>query len=123
MEKALKNNDEYLNFILNNKKPSKSTIAKFKNENELLINEFFFYTVLIGQEKNLIDGEVIGIDGTFLKANAGINNLANRKELKYLKKLLQNLTKDQQNEIKKIFQKPWRKKTNKTYKTNIKKPQ
>ena len=121
MEKALKNNDESLNFILNNKKPSKSTIAKFKIENELLINEFFFYTVLIGQEENLIDGEVIGIDGTFLKANAGINNRANRKELKYLKKLLQNITTDQQNEIKKYFKNPNEK--NKTYKTNIKKPQ
>lgn len=106
MEKALKNNDESLNFILNNKKPSKSTIAKFKIENELLINEFFFYTVLIGQEENLIDGEVIGIDGTFLKANAGINNRASRKELKFLKKLLQNITTDQQNEIKKYFKNP-----------------
>ena len=79
IEKAVKNNDESLNYILNNKKPSKSTISKFKNENELLISEFFYFTVKKGQKLNLISNEVIGIDGTFLKANAGINNRASRK--------------------------------------------
>ncbi|WP_019263897.1 hypothetical protein [Methanobrevibacter smithii] len=43
MEKAVKNNDESLNYILNNKKSNKSTISKFKNENELLISEFFYF--------------------------------------------------------------------------------
>ena len=47
-----KNNDESLNYILNNKKPSKSTISKFKNENELLISEFFYFTVKKGQKLN-----------------------------------------------------------------------
>ncbi len=77
MKKAVKkNNDESLNYILNNKKPSKSTISKFKNENELLISEFFYFTVKKGQELNLISNKVIEIDGTFLKVNAGINNRA-----------------------------------------------
>jgi len=30
IEKAVKNNDESLNYILNNKKPSKSTISKIQ---------------------------------------------------------------------------------------------
>ena len=45
MEKAIKNNEKSLNYILNNEKPSKSTILKFKNENELLISEFTYFTV------------------------------------------------------------------------------
>ena len=91
MEKAVKNNDESLNYILNNKKPSKSTISKFKNENELLISEFFYFTVKKGQELNLISNKVIGIDGTFLKANAGINNRTSRKEIKLLEKTNQKI--------------------------------
>lgn len=91
MEKAVKNNDESLNYILNNKKPSKSTISKFKNENELLISEFFYFTVKKGQELNLISNKVIGIDGTFLKANAGINNRTSRKEIKLLEKTIKKL--------------------------------
>lgn len=102
IEKAVKNNDESLNYILNNKKPSKSTISKFKNENELLISEFFYFTVKKGQELNLISNEVIGIDGTFLKANAGINNRSSRKEIKLLEKTIQTLDfKNQKNSLQK----------------------
>ena len=88
MKKAVKNNDESLNYILNNKKPGKSTISKFKNENELLISEFFYFTVKKGQELNLISNKVIGIDGTFLKANAEINNRASQKEINLLEKTI-----------------------------------
>ncbi len=87
----MKNNDGSLNYILNNKKPSKSTISKFKNENELLISEFFYFTVKKGQELKLISNKVIGIDGTFLKANAGINNRTSRKEIKLLEKTIKKL--------------------------------
>ena len=103
IEKAVKNNDESLNYILNNKKPSKSTISKFKNENELLISEFFYFTVKKGQELNLISNEVIGIDGTFLKANAGINNRASRKEIKLLEKTIQTLDFKNQNSLQKYL--------------------
>ena len=70
------------------KNPSKSTISKFKNENELLISEFFYFTVKKGQELNLISNKVIGIDGTFLKANAEINNQASQKEINLLEKTI-----------------------------------
>lgn len=70
------------------KNPSKSTISKFKNENELLISEFFYFTVKKGQELNLISNKVIGIDGTFLKANAEINNQTSQKEINLLEKTI-----------------------------------
>lgn len=56
-----------------------------------MITEFFYFTVKKGQELNLITNEVIGIDGTFLKANAGINNRASRKEIKTLEKTITKL--------------------------------
>lgn len=81
------------------KNPSKSTISKFKNENELLISEFFYFTVKKGQELNLISNKVIGIDGTFLKANAEINNQASQKEINLLEKTIKknSLQKDLKN--------------------------
>lgn len=81
------------------KNPSKSTISKFKNENELLISEFFYFTVKKGQELNLISNKVIGIDGTFLKANAEINNRTSQKEINLLEKTIKknSLQKDLKN--------------------------
>ena len=52
----------------------------------------------------LIENEFgeIGIDGTFLKANAGINNRASRKEIKLLEKTIQTLDfKNQKNSLQK----------------------
>lgn len=112
MADSLKNNDESLNYILKDKKPSKSTISKFKNDYELMIVEFFYFIVNIGLELDLIGKEVIGIDGTFIQANAGINNRASRKELKSMEKTLKNLTEKQQKELKKFFDEP--EKENKT---------
>lgn len=67
-----------------------------------MISEFFYFTVKKGQELNLISNEVIGIDGTFLKANAGINNRASRKEIKLLEKTIQTLDfKNQKNSLQK----------------------
>jgi len=66
----LKNNDETCNYILNNKKPSKSTIGRFKNNNMFLIEELFRYTVNLGIKYYLVGLEHVSIDGTILKANA-----------------------------------------------------
>lgn len=106
MADLLKNNDESLNYILNNKKPSKSTIAKFKNENELLISEFFYYIVNIGNELDLIGKEIIGIDGTVIGANTSTSNCASRKELKFLYKTLKNISQNEIDELKKYFKDP-----------------
>lgn len=103
MANLLKNNDESLNYILNNKKPGKSIISKFKNDNDLMITEFFYYTVQIGIELDLIGKETIGIDGSFIKANTSINNRASRKELKFLKKILKNITPKKNKGVERIF--------------------
>ena len=103
MADILKNNDESLNYILKDKKPSKSTISKFKTDYELMIVEFFYFIVNIGLKLDLIGNEVIGIDGTFIQANAGINNRASRKELELMEKTLKNLTENEQNELKNFF--------------------
>lgn len=64
-----------------------------------MISEFFYFTVKKGQELNLISNKVIGIDGTFLKANAEINNQASQKEINLLEKTIKknSLQKDLKN--------------------------
>ncbi|MBQ6345100.1 MAG: hypothetical protein IJI96_03195 [Methanobrevibacter sp.] len=62
----INNNDESVNYILNDKKPKKSTIHKFLQENTLLVNAFFHYTIISGINLGLIDGECIAVDGTIL---------------------------------------------------------
>ncbi len=106
MADCLKNNDESLNYILKDKKPSKSTISKFKNDYELMIVEFFYFIVNMGLELDLIGKEVIGIDGTFIQANAGINNRASRKELELLEKTLEKSDEKQLTELKNYFKEP-----------------
>ena len=103
MADLLNNNDESLNYILNNKRPGKSIISKFKNDYDLMISEFFYYIVQIGIELNLVGGEIVGIDGTFIKANTSINNRASRKELKFLKKILKNITPENKKELEEYF--------------------
>ena len=51
----INNNDESVNFILNDKKPKKSIINLFLQENTLLINAFFHYTVILGINLGLIE--------------------------------------------------------------------
>ena len=68
-----------------------------------MITEFFYYTVQIGIELDLIGKETIGIDGSFIKANTSINNRASRKELKFLKKILKNITPKKIRELKEYF--------------------
>ena len=59
----INNNEESVNYILNDKKPKKSIIHLFLQENTLLINEFFHYTVILGINLGLIDGECVAVDG------------------------------------------------------------
>ena len=66
----INNNDESVNYILNDKKPKKSTIHKFLQENTLLVNAFFHYTVILGINLGFIDGECITVDGTIVKVNS-----------------------------------------------------
>ena len=66
----INNNDESVNYILNDKKPKKSIIHLFLQENTLLINAFFHYTVILGINLGLIDGECVAVDGSIVKAHS-----------------------------------------------------
>ena len=91
LENWLKHNDECCNYILNNKKPSKSTIARFYNSNMFLIEELFRYTIDLGIKYDLIGFEHVAIDGTILKANASNFRVIKIDELEYLEYLIDEL--------------------------------
>ena len=74
LENWLKNNDETCNYILNNKKPSKSTIARFHNTNMFLIEELFRYTVSLGIKFDLIGLEHIAIEAEVNKQTEELEN-------------------------------------------------
>ena len=95
LENWLKHNDESCNYILNNKKPSKSTIARFFNNNMFLIDELFRYTVDIGIKYDLVGCDHVAIDGTVLKANASNFRIIKIDELEYLEKFISELEKDE----------------------------
>jgi transposase len=95
LENWLKNNDETCNYILNNKNPSKSTIARFYSTNMFLIDELFRYTVNLGIKYDLVGCNHVTIDGTILKANASNFRLIKIDELEYLENLIDELEKDE----------------------------
>ena len=84
----INNNDESVNFILNDKKPKKSIINLFLKENALLINAFFHYTVILGINLGLIDGECVAVDGSIVKANANNFHLIKIEEIEFLQNLI-----------------------------------
>ena len=84
----INNNDESVNYILNNKKPKKSTIHKFLQENTLLVNAFFHYTIISGINLGLIDGECIAVDGTIVKANSNNFRVIKIEEIEFLQNLI-----------------------------------
>ena len=94
LENWLNNNDESCNFILNNKKPSKSTITRFFNSNMFLIEELFRYIVSLGIEYDLIGFKHVTIDGTILKANANNFRVIKIHELEYFESLIDEMGKD-----------------------------
>ena len=84
----INNNDESVNFILNDKKPKKSIINLFLKENALLINAFFHYTVILGINLGLIDGECIAVDGSIVKAHSNNFRLIKIEEIEFLQNLI-----------------------------------
>jgi hypothetical protein len=84
----INNNDESVNYILNDKKPKKSTIHKFLQENTLLVNAFFHYTIISGINLGLIDGECIAVDGTIVKANSNNFRVIKIEEIEFLQNLI-----------------------------------
>ena len=84
------NNDESVNYVLNDKKPKKSVIHLFLQENVLLINAFFQYTIYLGINLGLIDGECVAVDGSIVKANANNFRLIKIEEIEFLQNLILN---------------------------------
>ena len=84
------NNDESVNYILNDKKPKKSIIHLFIQENTLLINAFFHYTVSLGINLGLIDGECVAVDGTIVKSHSNNFRLIKIEEIEFLENIILN---------------------------------
>jgi len=84
----INNNDESVNYILNDKKPKKSTIHRFLQDNRLLINAFFHYTIILGINLGLIDGECVAVDGTIVKANSNNFRVIKIEEIEFLQNLI-----------------------------------
>ena len=84
----INNNDESVNYILNDKKPKKSIIHLFLRENTLLINAFFHYTVILGINLGLIDGECVAVDGSIVKAHSNNFRLIKIEEIEFLQNLI-----------------------------------
>ena len=84
----INNNDESVNYILNDKKPKKSIIHLFLQKNTLLINAFFHYTIILGINLGLIDGECVAVDGSIVKANANNNRTIKIEEVEFIQNLI-----------------------------------
>lgn len=59
--------------------PSYKTIADFRKENSKALKRVFREFVLLCKVINLIEGELIAVDGAFLRANASKNQLITKK--------------------------------------------
>ncbi len=62
--------------------PSYKTIANFRKDNPKALQTIFKEFSLLLKDINLITGELVGIDGAFLRANASKNTLIMKKTVK-----------------------------------------
>jgi len=89
-EEWLTNDDGSCNYILNNKRPSKTTMNDFRLENPLLFIEFFQHTIDLGIDLGLIGGDVVTLDSTKIKAYANNFKTLSVKQLSYLLDFVQD---------------------------------
>ena len=61
--------------------PSNKTISNFRKENANPLKKVFREFVLLCKELELIRGDVVAVDGAFLRANASKNQLITQKNL------------------------------------------
>ncbi len=71
--------------------PQYRTIARFRQYNASLIKEAFKQTVRFASSHNLIDLDLICIDGTFIKANAGQKSRISKEALELLDKAIEKM--------------------------------
>ena len=80
IEREIDRNVEMM-WLCSGLKPRYKTIANFRKENPEALKKVFKEFVLLTRELNLITGELVAIDGAFLRANASKNQLISQKTL------------------------------------------
>ena len=78
LELEIKRNIEMM-WLCANLKPSAKTISNFRKENAKPLKKVFREFVLLCKNIDLITGEIVAIDGAFLRANASKNRLISKK--------------------------------------------
>ena len=80
LESEIKRNIEMM-WLCAGLQPSYKTIADFRKENSKALKKVFREFVLLCKELDLITGELVAIDGAFLRANASKNQLIMKKSV------------------------------------------
>ena len=80
LEREIKRNIEMM-WLCAGLSPSNRTISNFRKENAKPLKKVFREFVLLCKELELIGGDVVAVDGAFLRANASKNQLITRKNL------------------------------------------
>ena len=78
LENEIKRNIEMM-WLCSNLQPSNKTISNFRKENPNALKKVFREFVLLCKELELITGELVAVDGAFMKANASKNQLISKK--------------------------------------------
>jgi len=81
LEREIKRNIEMM-WLCAGLTPSYKTIADFRKENSKALKKVFREFVLLCKELDLITGELVAVDGAFLRANASKNQLIMKKSVK-----------------------------------------
>jgi transposase len=90
LEVEIKRNIEMM-WLCASLQPSYKTIANFRKENSKALKKVFREFVLLCRDIDLITGELVAVDGAFLRANASKNQLITKKSV------VSNLTKIDEN--------------------------
>ena len=80
LEQEIKRNIEMM-WLCAGLTPSYKTISDFRKENAKPLKKVFREFVLLCKELELITGEIVAVDGAFLKANASKNQLITKKTI------------------------------------------
>ena len=78
LEREIKRNVEMM-WLCEGLTPGYKTIANFRKDNPSVLKQLFRDFVILCRSVDLIDGEVVAIDGAFLRANASKNQLISEK--------------------------------------------
>ena len=78
LEREIKRNIEMM-WLCAGLTPSSRTIANFRKENAKPLKKVFREFVILCKELELITGEIVAVDGAFLRANASKNRLITKK--------------------------------------------